>query len=154
MNHTVTLQTYDGLTTVIPFDNTITIATLLQRYREQTGYSGCIVLFDIDHPTGQPFNHTKIVRANKTLFVQKSEFEALPDKVMLQRLVNRYCDGVFTDEERKRYGPIEYWNTSRITDMSVIIYCRSAGINFNMLFVNRNKFFFGIPKGIVKKEFF
>ena len=128
MNHTVTLHTYDGLTTVIPFDNTITIATLLLRYREQTGYGGCIELFDMDHPTEQPFDHTMIVQSNKTLFVQKSVFEAIPDKVMLQRLVNLYCDGVFTDEERKCYGPIEYWNVHLITNMSGL-FCHKRHFN-------------------------
>jgi len=54
MHHTVTLQGYDGSTTIIPFDGTITIATLLQRYQEQTGYGGCIELLDMDHRTEHP----------------------------------------------------------------------------------------------------
>jgi len=127
MNHTVTLQGYDGSTTIIPFDNAITIASLLKRYREQTGYGGCIEFLDMDHPTEQPVEHAVVIRSNKTLFVQKSEFEAIPDKDTLQQLVNHYCDDLFTDKERERYGPIEYWNVSLLTDLS-------------RLFMNKRKF--------------
>jgi len=114
----ITLQGYDSSTTVIPFDNTITIATLLQQFREQTGYGGSIELFDMGLPTEQPVEHTVVVRSNKTFFIQKSEFEAIPDKDTLQQLVDRYCSDLFTDEDRERYGPIEYWNVHLITDMS------------------------------------
>ena len=122
MNHTVTLQGYDGSTTIIPFDNTITVATLFQRYREQTGYGGYMELYDMDDPTEQPLEQeqTLVIRSNKTFLVQKSEYEAIPDKQTLQQLVDRYCDGLFTDEERGCYGPIEHWDVHLITDMSAL----------------------------------
>ena len=88
MHHTVTLQGYDGSTTIIPFDNTITVATLFQRYREQTGYGGYMELSDIDNPTEQPLEqeHTLVIRSNKMFFVQKSELGAIPDNNKLQQI--------------------------------------------------------------------
>jgi len=118
MNHTVSLQAYDGSTIIISFDNAIAIATLLQQYREQTGYGGCIELFDMEHPTERPLEHSMVVDSNKMFLVQKSEFEAIPDKDTLQQLVDRYCDDSFTDEEREHYGPIENWNIRLITNLS------------------------------------
>ena len=32
----------------------------------------------------------------------------------ISKLVDRYCDGLFTDEDRTRYGPIEHWNIHRV----------------------------------------
>ena len=110
MNHTVTLQAYDGSTTVLPFDDTITISTLIKQYREQTGHGGCIELLDMDHRTEHPVEQGVIIDSNKVFLVHKSDYEAIPDKDTLQQLVDRYCDGLFTDEERGRYGPIELWN--------------------------------------------
>ena len=128
MPHTVTLQGYDGSATVLPFDNTITVATLLQRYREQIGHRGYMELFDMEHPTEQPVEQAVVVDSNKTFIVQKREFEAIPDKHTLQQLVNRYCDDLFTDEERERYGPIEHWNISLVTDLSKLFVDKK---NFN-----------------------
>ena len=76
MNHAVTLQGHDGSTTIIPFDSTITIATLIKQYREQTGYGGVMELFYSDDTelfdmNEQPVEHTVVVRSKQTLFVQK-----------------------------------------------------------------------------------
>ncbi len=95
MNHIITLQGYDGSTTVLPFDNdnTITIATIIQQCREQTGHSGYIELFDMDHSTEQPVEDTVVVRSNKTFLVQKSEFTQR-DRPYTQR------DRPFTQRDR------------------------------------------------------
>ena len=92
MNYTMTLQGYDGSTTVIPIDNAITIATLIQRYKEQTGHGGYIELLDMDLPTEHPVDHAKVIHTNKTFLVQKSVYEAIPDKNTLHQLVDHYYD--------------------------------------------------------------
>ena len=124
MNHTITLQAHDGSTTVIPFDNTITIATLIKQYREQTGHSGYIEFFDMDHPTEHPVEQAVVIDSNQTFIVQKSAFEAIPDKDTLQRLVD--CYDILTDKDRERYGPIEHWNISLITDLSALFMDQEA----------------------------
>ena len=135
MSQTILLQTCDGSTTTIQFDNNITTSSILQQYRALTGSHEHIKLFDLDNTTPEPQEPLDIHFTSKTFLVLLQSYEAIPDKTTLQSLVNSHCNGTLTDNERLRFGPIEHWNVSRITDMKHLF---ANQTNFNQPLNNWN----------------